>query len=179
MCLCLSVCLCQPDGSGRIVYASARRPCMFIGSVPHTRVCVCVFLLLEGQVCMAVCPRALVRAYSALSCVFARPAVHVCVRRSHTWGIRTRLRHCVCVCVFEQPSVIDLWWSVCAFATCAYPLGGVCVCICVCVRPIAYACRKMTMGVCVYFFCMCVLWDQVCELAMAVPSVDGSARDLV
>ena len=89
VCLCLSVCLCQPDGLGRIVYAST------------------------------------------------------------------------------QKSVYVHW--VCSPCLCARPT----------VRPTVYAWKKMTLGVCVYLLCMCVLWDHVCELAMAVPCVHGSATDLV
>ena len=41
------------------------------------------------------------------------------------------------------------------------------------------ACKKKTMGVCV-FFCVCVFCrDQLCEFAMVVPSVDAPATDLV
>ena len=37
----------------------------------------------------------------------------------------------------------------------------VCVCVwrvCVCVRPYVDACQKKSMGVCVHWLCLCVLW---------------------
>ena len=54
----------------------------------------------------------------------------------------------------------------------------VCECVCVCVRPNVYACQKNSMGVCVCLLFMCCQ-DHVCEFAMAVPSVDASATDIV
>ena len=98
-----------------------------------------------------------------------------------TRGVSERVCGTVCVSASLSSLVSLIYCGACVLLLHVRILWGVCVCvcICVCVRPIAYACRKMTVGVCVYFLCMCVLWDQVCELAMAVPSVDGSARDLV
>ena len=53
------------------------------------------------------------------------------------------------------------------------------VCECVCVRLIVYACKKKTMGDCVYLLCTYVLWGQLCGFPRMGPIVDASARDLV
>ena len=46
-------------------------------------------------------------------------------------------------------------------------------------RPIVYAYKKKAMGDCLCLCCFSVSVDHVCEFAMAVPSVDASAVDVV
>ena len=49
------------------------------------------------------------------------------------------------------------------------------VCVCVVISGCLYGKKH---GFCVCLLFMCVLWDHVCEFAMAVPSVNESAGDL-
>ena len=89
--------------------------CVLLRACVCVCVCVCMFAWLEGQLCMVVRPRALVRASTCsktnmLSCVFAGPrSMPVCGDLVGGYQhVLAALGLCVCVggCVFEWPSVI-------------------------------------------------------------------------